>query len=78
MAKHIIEFDLKDAKDERSLKRNIKALDMVCALQEISEQLRASTKYYGNVHDTELLELFQGKFYNILEDYGINLEELLD
>jgi hypothetical protein len=74
--KHIVVFDVENRDDEMALKRGLKALDMACALFDISTELRTMTKYEEEL-DTELLDRFHGKFYNILEDHGINLDELL-
>lgn len=77
MAKHTVEYDTENPEDRMALKRSIKAFDMICAINALSVELRNMSKYEEKL-DTELLDRFHGKFYNILEDYGINMEDLLD
>jgi len=68
--KGILEFDLNDFEDRESFNRANKALDMALALVEIREKLRNHEKY-------EAAPLDRGEFFNILEEHGINLEELV-
>ena len=76
--KATLEFDLEDPDDIVSHIRSVKALDLSICLTEIRQELRSKLKYEDlSDHDTNLYECMQEKFFEILEDNNINLDELV-
>lgn len=80
MAKAILEFDLNEPDDVEAHKRAVKSLDMAIALWDIDQYLRAQTKYAPDSMPQEaydaLLEARE-KFYQILNERGINMDKIL-
>lgn len=68
--KAILKFDLSDYEDQRSHKLAIKALDLASALYDISTVLRSIDKYQ------EPKTFTSDKFYEILRDHNVDLEEI--
>lgn len=81
-----LEFDLEDVEDERSLKRALKANDYELALYEMQQKVFRPARKHGygdasiqkildeNPACAELVEKLEQLFYDILEDYEINLD----
>lgn len=81
MAKGILEFDLNEPDDVQAHKRAIKALDMALVLWDIDQYLRAQTKYAPDSMPEEVydaLEKTREKFYDILRDHNIDIDEILN
>ena len=70
-------FDLDDADDRTAHYRAFKALDMAIALSEMAAELRKLYKYGGEEVHQETVEQIRTKFYSILEDNVLDLDELL-
>jgi len=78
--KAILEFDLNETNDISAHKRAVKALDMAIALWDIEQYLRSQTKYAPDSMPQEAydaLEKAREKFYEILNDHNIGMDEIL-
>jgi len=78
--KAILEFDLNETNDISAHKRAVKALDMAIALWDIEQYLRSQTKYAPDSMPQEAydaLEKAREKFYEILNDHNIGIDEIL-
>jgi hypothetical protein len=64
-------FDMDEPEDVIAHLRCTKALDMALALWDFSNKLRSISKYGSGDED------ISQEFYNILEEYNINLEKLV-
>lgn len=72
--KATLKYDLKEPDEWMSHFRAVKSLDMALAISDLSEYLRRVDKY-----DTgEDIEAIRATFYKILEDRGLDLEELIN
>lgn len=75
-----LDFDLTDPDQRQEHLRCVKSLDMAILLHEFSEYLRNRIK---NMPDTatdeeyKLLDAIHYDYFEMLQDNGINLEELL-
>ena len=81
MAKAILEFDLSNPEDANDYKRANKALSMAIALWDIDQYLRAQTKYAPDSMSEEAynaLSEAREKFYQILNERDINIDEILE
>jgi len=80
MAKAILEFDLNEPDDVTSHKRCVQSLEMAISLHEISEHLRAITKYAPDSMSQETYDELikvREQFWEILRDNNISIDELL-
>jgi|LauGreDrversion4_2_1035121.scaffolds.fasta_scaffold1443320_2 hypothetical protein len=80
MAKAILEFDLNEPDDVEAHKRAVKSLDMAIALWDIDQYLRAQTKYAPDSMPQEAYDALseaREKFYQILNERNINMDEIL-
>jgi hypothetical protein len=80
MAKAILEFDLNESDDVTAHKRCVQSLDMAICLHEISQHLRAITKYAPDSMSQETYDELikvKEKFWEILSDNNISIDELL-
>jgi hypothetical protein len=80
MAKAILEFDLSNPDDVNDYKRANQALDIALALWDIDQYLRAQTKYAPDSMPEEAynaLSEAREKFYQILNERNINMDEIL-
>ena len=68
--KAILEFE----RDSEEHRRAMKALDMAKAIWDIGSYLRGVERYQEEPDD---IERIREKYYEILEDYNINMEEIL-
>ena len=73
MAKATLEFDLNDPDDSILHLRYIKSTDILLALHEFDQHLRSESKY----RDNEEAEKLREKFWEILGDNNISIDELL-
>ena len=80
MAKAILEFDLSNPEDIQDYKRTNKALDMAVALWDIDQYLRAQTKYNEKLTQDayDALATARDKFYEILNERNIDMDEILN
>jgi len=67
-------FDLDSMDDLAAYERCNKALDLSLALWDFSNKLRTISKYGTGEEDVESISK---DFYEILEEYNINLEKLI-
>ena len=76
--KAILEFNLDDGDDRQAHLRAIKALDMSIALWDMDQYLRGLIKY-GELDDItyKALQDTRDKLREIMDDRGINLDELM-
>jgi hypothetical protein len=80
MAKAILEFDLNEPEDIQAHKRAVKAVDLSLALWDIEQYLRGQLKYNDENLTSEAydaLDKAKDKFYEILDEYNISLDELI-
>jgi hypothetical protein len=71
--KAILEFNLDDNDERMAHLRAIKSTSMAVALWDIDQLLRNKTKN----EDNEIIENLREEIVDILNDYNINLDELL-
>jgi hypothetical protein len=72
-----ITFNLEDHEDSMAHFRALKAMDMAIALSDIAEDLRQLAKYGGDEVHQDTIAMVRAKFYAVLEDNHIDLDELL-
>lgn len=74
-----LEFDLTDVDDRMAHLRCVKATDMALMLWGINQKIRSKLKYSDDLSEDELhqWEVMQDEFYSIADNYGINLDELI-
>jgi hypothetical protein len=74
MAKATIEFNLDDREDVKAHLRCVKSTSMAVTLWDIDQHLRNEAKY----KDNEVAEKLREEIREIMDDNGINLDELID
>ena len=74
-----LKFDLDNADDKMEHMRCVKATDMALMLWDIKQKIRSKLKYSDDLSEDELhqWEVMQDEFYSIADDYGINLDLLI-
>ena len=74
-----LKFDLDNPDDRMEHMRCVKATDMVLMLWGIKQKIRSKLKYSDDLSEDELhqWEVMQDEFYSIADDYGINLDLLI-
>lgn len=78
--KAILEFDLDNPDDQSAHMRAVQALDMAICLWDIDQYLRAQTKYAPDSMPEDVyvaLSEAREKFYQILNERGIDLDKIL-
>lgn len=78
--KAILEFDLNQEDDDVAHKRAVKALDLCIVLWDIDQYLRSQTKYAPDDMPEEAynaLDKAREKFYEIMNERNVSLDELL-
>ena len=75
----ILKFNLDNADDKMEHMRCVKATDMALMLWDIKQKIRSKLKYSNDLSEDELYqwEVMQDEFYSIADDYGINLDLLI-
>jgi len=79
--KAILEFDLDNPDDQSAHMRAVQALDMAICLWDIDQYLRAQTKYAPDSMPQEAYDALseaREKFYQILNERGIDLDKILE
>jgi hypothetical protein len=79
MAKAILEFDLNEPDDRDEHNRMLRSLDIVLVLWDIDQYLRSQTKYNENLtqEQWDALDQTRTKFYEIMNERNVSLDELL-
>ena len=82
MSKANITFDLENPEDREDFKRYHKAVDMACALFDITSNLRRTVEakmdtIYNDGGDYDEAEIIYNEIFNILEKYNINIDEII-
>ena len=74
-----LEYDLDNPDDKIAHMRCVKATDMALMLWDIKQKIRSKLKYDEKLSEAEFhqWEIMQDEFYSIADDYGINLDLLL-
>jgi len=74
-----LKFDLDNPEDRVEHMRCVKATDMALMLWDIKQNIRSKLKYSEDLSEDELhqWEVMQDVFYSIADDYGINLDLLI-
>lgn len=72
--KAFLEFDLDSPEDRQAHLRCVKSLDLCCAIHTYDQQLRQRIKY----EDQAQLEEARDRLWAVLQDYGIDLDALLE
>ena len=77
--KATLQFDLDNPDDKIEHMRCVKATDIALMLWDIKENIRSKLKYSEDLSEDELhqWEVMQDIFYSIADDYGINLDLLI-
>jgi hypothetical protein len=81
MAKAILKFDLNDSDDVMAHKRAVKSTDMAMALWDIVHNTKNGLIFSiegKEIDKYETLELVYGKLHEILDNYNINTDELIN
>lgn len=76
--KAFLKFDLADPSERLEHRRAISATDSYICLHQIAEEIFRRVRKYGN-HSEEVLnvvESMERQFYEILETYGVDLNDL--
>jgi len=75
----ILKFNLDNPDDKIEHMRCVKATDMALMLWDIKQKIRSKLKYSDDLSEDELhqWEVMQDEFYSIADDYGINLDLLI-
>ena len=75
----ILKFNLDNPDDKIAHMRCVKATDMALMLWDIKQNIRNKLKYDEKLSEAEFhqWEIMQDEFYSIADDYGINLDELI-
>lgn len=84
--KAILEFDLNEQSDKYNHLRCIKSIDMAYVLFEISNNLKKKCESKINIEADETvqndistgIDIVFDKIYELMDEYKINIEELLD
>jgi len=74
MAKGILEFDIDDPHERTAHLRAVKATDAYLALHDLNEKLRQWSK--DEEKEEIKIETLRTEFFEILENRGINLDDL--
>lgn len=72
-----LKFDLKDLQDRLDYRRCVKSYSMANALYEMREYFVEIKKNEMFSDDWDVIDMINGVYIDILEDNGINLDELL-
>ena len=77
--KATLQFNLDNPDDKIEHMRCVKATDMALMLWDIKQKIRSKLKYSEDLSEDELYqwEVMQDEFYSIADDYGINLDLLI-
>jgi hypothetical protein len=81
MAKAILEYDLNDPDDVMAHLRAVKALDIALVLWEIAHNTKKSLLNqveFDKLDGYDVVEKFYEKFWEEMNDHGINLDELVN
>jgi hypothetical protein len=81
MAKAILEFDLNDPDDSMAHLRAIKSLDMALSLWEMMYNTKKSIEWESeekNLSAFDAIDKIYEKFWEHLNEHGINLDELIN
>lgn len=79
--KATLNFDLEDLDDKMAHQRCVKATDMALVLWELSYNFRK--KFEAEIEkenhtDYEIVEMFYKGFYELMEEHGIILDDLIN
>jgi hypothetical protein len=83
MAKAILEYDLTDPDDKMEFERTTKSLDMALALWEFGYNTKKSFQQKLEANDKtkdeeyELLDKVYERFWEILNEHNINIDNLI-
>jgi hypothetical protein len=72
-----IRFNLEDREGQLELARSLKSTDMALALFSLQELIRSKVKY-GTSSDRKKYLEFRDKLLEVMNDYHINLDEILE
>lgn len=81
MAEAILKFNIDEPEDRKAHFRAVKSLDMALALWEITHNTKKSLEWAmegKEIDKYEALEMVYEKIYEILDNNGINTDELID
>jgi len=85
MGKATLEFDLNDSDDRMAHMRAVKSTDMACAIFQICYNAKKALEYDiegkesrgEEVTPYDAVHMTMEKIHEIFEEYGINIDELL-
>jgi len=80
MAKGILEFDLNDMDDSRAHLRAVKSLDMALVLWEMAHNTKKGIQNeieFKELSAYDAVDRIFGKFWEEMNERGINLDELI-
>jgi hypothetical protein len=80
MAKAILEFDLNDPEDAMAHLRAVKSLDMALVLWEMAHNTRKgilNEVEFNKLDPYDAVEKVFKRFWNEMEDHGINIDQLI-
>lgn len=78
--KGILEFDLNDQDDIMAHKRAVKATDMAVMLFQFAHNTKKSHEYKLDKYETkeDLLDAIYDQFWELMKEYNISLDELIN
>ena len=74
MATATITYDLNDPDDQKAHLRSIISLDLVLMMRQYDQHLRSEYKYVDN----EIAYEYREKFIQMMNEYNIDLDQLLN
>lgn len=83
MAKAILEYDLNDSDDKMEFERTTKSLDMALAIWEFAYNTKKTFQRELEANDKtkdeeyELLDKVYERFWEILNEHNINIDDLI-
>ena len=86
MAKAILKFDLNEPDDRMAHLRAVKSLDMASFIFQLTSNTKKELEHYlesrdikgeEELKDYEVLNKVFEKIYELVEEYGINIDELI-
>lgn len=81
MAKAILEFDLNDHDDNMAHLRCVKSTDMAIVLFQLTSNLKKQILNeieHKELKDWEAVHLVFEKIHDLVNDYGINIDDLVE
>ena len=73
-----LEFDLGDYEQERAFKRAVQSTNLALALWDVSRIPREYEKSTTGLNADETDDFYRERIFKVFEEYGIDLEDLME